>query len=112
MRFRIALATALLAAVASATPAFAAPPGRHVFTADEMRWYLEGFVDGASPVGWAAITGRCIAGSRALVCLIVARNAAGQQMCYRAAVSFTGRFLMPIKGSPCGSVAVQKGPAS
>lgn len=81
-------------------PSAASPATERRFTADEIRWYLEGFVDGASPAGWAAVDGRCVTGSRAFVCLIVARNGAAE-MCWRSVLTFTGRFLVPLTAGAC-----------
>lgn len=105
-------AIVVLGVAPSCADAKAATP-RHRFTADEVRWYIQGFVDAHTGLAWGAVDGRCVEGrtSHVFVCLVVSRTSAGAVRCYRAVVSLDGRFVVPITRGRC-SPHVAKGLSS
>lgn len=107
---RLLAALAAAATLAPAATAATRPP--KPFTADEIRWYLAGFVDASTPFGWGVTAAHCEKTPHAFDCIVAARTAAGRRACYRAVVDFSGRFVKPLHAAACTAASAGSGPAS
>ena len=91
----------LCGAAALSGTASAADNPRPTLSGDELRFYLMGFVDGATPTEWGAVASRCAVRSGAYRCTVVARTRDGRARCWRARISRRGLFLTPLARTAC-----------
>jgi hypothetical protein len=96
----LALACAVVA-VSSASPAVghSSPP---MLSGDQLRFYLLGFVDGATPAEWGAVASNCVLRHSVYTCHVLARTRDGRARCWRARISRRGLFLTPLASMTCG----------
>jgi hypothetical protein len=94
------LALACVAAAVQAAPAAAAHHAPKL-SADDVRFYLMGFVDGSLPAPWGAVGSRCKLHHKVFTCEVLARTSGGRARCWHAHITNRGLFLTPLTSTSC-----------